>query len=170
MARVATEDDIDHLVAFWRRKNPGLDVDTKLVALRIRRVALLLERALRTELATLEAERWEVEMLVALYRAEEDELTAGSLQRAAQVTSGAITNRLDRLEANGLVTREVAEADRRQVVVGLTPAGLARAEQLIAARNVADQGFFGGVGRGTLRQMNSDLRALMATLDGGDAS
>jgi DNA-binding MarR family transcriptional regulator len=45
--------------------------------------------------------------------------------RTALVTSGAITQRLDRLEDRGLITRERSEADGRAVVVTLTPAGRA---------------------------------------------
>ena len=64
------------------------------------------------------------DVLAALRRAGEPyQLTPTELMRTALVTSGAITQRLDRLEDRGLITRERSEADGRAVVVTLTPAG-----------------------------------------------
>jgi DNA-binding MarR family transcriptional regulator len=48
-------------------------------------------------------------------------LTAGELAEAASLSPGAVTTVLDRLERMGLVTRTRDEADRRRVLVELTP-------------------------------------------------
>ncbi|MCR2604999.1 MarR family transcriptional regulator, partial [Salmonella enterica] len=60
-------------------------------------------------------------------------LTAGELTAGAMVTSGAITNRLDRLVAKGLVTREIDPANRRSGRVALTAAGSQRADEALRA-------------------------------------
>jgi DNA-binding MarR family transcriptional regulator len=58
------------------------------------------------------------------------QLTAGELLRQSMVTTGAITNRIDRLEERGLVQR-VAGDDRRKVIVRLTPAGLSLVDEVV---------------------------------------
>jgi DNA-binding MarR family transcriptional regulator len=155
-------DEVDQVVCYWHRANPDLDITTKALAMRIRRVAHLLERVMHAELGRDDAEAWEVEMLLALRRAPEGRSTAGGLQRAAQVTSGAITNRLGRLEQRGWVRRDVDLSDRRQVLVTLTAAGQARVDELIAAKSVAERRFFAALDRDALVRINADLKALMA--------
>jgi DNA-binding MarR family transcriptional regulator len=155
-------DEIDEVVGYWHRANPELDTTTKALAMRLRRVGHLLERAMHAELTGNDVEPWEVEMLLALRRAPETCSTAGALQRAAQVTSGAITNRLGRLEQRGWVRRDVDLSDRRQVLVTLTPDGQQRSDELIAAKTGAEQRFFAALDRSALERMNADLKVLMA--------
>jgi DNA-binding MarR family transcriptional regulator len=52
-----------------------------------------------------------------------DETTAGEVARNAQVSPAAVTAMLDELEADGLISRERSETDRRCVLVSLTDAG-----------------------------------------------
>lgn len=58
-------------------------------------------------------------------------LTPTELMRASMVTSGAITQRLDRLEERGLVTRTPSDSDGRGVHVALTDAGRALIDQAL---------------------------------------
>ena len=58
------------------------------------------------------------------------ELTAGDLTRQTMVTTGAVTNRIDRLEQRGLVER-VPSNDRRKVIVRLTKKGLDTVEEVV---------------------------------------
>jgi DNA-binding MarR family transcriptional regulator len=162
----AQADQVDVVVAHWRRDDPGMDVATKTAALRLRRAANHLEREIRRELLPLEMEPWEFEMLLALHRAHGRRLSAGALLRQCQVTSGAISNRLARLEARGWVRRDIDLRDRRQVLVTLTDAGVARARQLMATKTVAEQRLFSGVDRATLERLTADLRTLLISLEG----
>nr|WP_228563239.1 MarR family transcriptional regulator [Catenulispora rubra] len=59
------------------------------------------------------------------------ELSPGALLRTAMVTSGAITNRVDRMEAKGLVERLRDPGDRRGVRIRLTAAGLELIDKLM---------------------------------------
>jgi DNA-binding MarR family transcriptional regulator len=158
----AGPDEIDQVVGYWHQANPDLDITTKALALRLRRVFHLLERAIHAEIGRDDAESWEVEMLLALRRAPECCSTAGGLQKAAQVTSGAITNRVGRLEQRGWVRRDVDLSDRRQVLVTLTAAGQTRVDQMIAAKSVAERRFFAALDRDALERINADLKCLMA--------
>jgi DNA-binding MarR family transcriptional regulator len=158
-------DRIDEVLEFWRNENPDLDVTTKGLSMRLRRSCRLLERAMRQELATMDVEMWEMEMLFSLRRAPGLQRSAGALLRETGVTSGAITNRLSRLEEHGWVRRDTDLTDRRQVLVTLTDAGRARANELIAVKTNAEARLYSGVPRETLERLGADLRALLTSID-----
>lgn len=164
-AKVAQRDQVDTLVEFWCRENPELDPRVKMLGMRIRRAAHYLERALRQELAAQDVEPWELEVLMALRRGEGYCRSAGDLLRESQVTSGAITNRVAQLEKRGWVRRDVCAADRRQVLVTLTPEGVARADEFLAMKTQADLVVFGQLDRATQDRLNDDLRTLIIALE-----
>ncbi len=166
MKPVALRDQADEIAEYWCQQNPGVDPVTKTLAIRLRRAAHHLERELRRELGVHDAEMWEFEVLLSLRRSVGYAKSAGALLREAQVTSGAITNRLARLERRGWVRRDVDPADRRQVVVTLTEAGLGRADQLVAMKTETEQRLFGGLDRPMMERMAADLRTLLLSLEG----
>jgi len=159
-------DQVDAVVDFWSRENPDLDLPVKALAIRIRRVAHHLERSLREQLGAGDIGVWEAEVLLALRRAPDHSRSAGELVKDIQVTSGAITNRVARLEERGWVRRDVDPADRRHVVVSLTPAGLARADELLASKAQAEMAVLGRLDRAAQEQLNNDLRTLLLALEG----
>ena len=162
----AQRDEIDETVAFWHKENADLDVTAKTLAMRLRRASLHLERAVRSNLAANGVdEYWEIEVLLALKRAPHHRMSAGDLQREGHVTSGAVTNRVGRLEKRGWVTREVDPSDRRQVLVSLTKAGLARADHVIATKNESEKKMFSGVDRSLLERLTGDLRTLLGSIE-----
>jgi DNA-binding MarR family transcriptional regulator len=159
-------DQVDLVVAHWQTEDPDIDVAAKTAALRLRRAANHLQRELRRELLPLEMEMWEFEMLLALRRVPGQQLSAGALLRLCQVTSGAISNRLARLENRGWVRRDIDPRDRRQVLVTLTEDGVARAYQLLNSKTRAEQRLFSGIERSTLERLTADLRTLLVSLEG----
>lgn len=160
------QDDIDRVVGFWKEENPQLDVTTKAVAMRLRRASQHLERAVRSNLTDSGVdEYWELEVLLTLRHAPDYRANAGELGRECQVTSGAITNRISRLEKRGWVRRDVDPDDRRQVQVSLTAAGLAQADHIIAMKTQAERWAFDGVDRELLERMAKDLRTLILAFD-----
>ena len=72
--------------------------------------------------------------------------------------SGAITNRIDRLENRGWVLRE-SDPHNRAVLVSLTPAGFEQANHVIALNNRTEERLFGSVDRTVIQRLNDDLRA-----------
>ena len=117
-------DHLDDIVRQWNRERPDLDVSPMAVIGRITRVERSIRRRLEAVFAEHGLEGWEFDVPATLLRSGEPyELTPGQLLRSTMVTSGAMTNRLDRLEARGLVTRTPSRTDRRVVLVALTPAG-----------------------------------------------
>ena len=104
---------------------PDLDSSPIGVVGRVSRLSRLIDRRLAENFATFGLENWMYDVLATLRRhGEPYELTAGELMSRSMVTTGAMTNRIDRLEQRGLVARTRTD-DRRKVVVRLTPEGLA---------------------------------------------
>ncbi|MGH3472521.1 MAG: MarR family winged helix-turn-helix transcriptional regulator [Nocardioidaceae bacterium] len=119
-------DEVDRLVDAWQRERPDLDVSPMQVLSRVTRLARHLDLARRHAFAERHLETWEFDVLTALRRAGAPyELSPGSLIRETMVTSGTMTNRVDRLEDKGLVARRPDPHDRRGVLVRLTKSGRA---------------------------------------------
>ena len=126
-------DEVDELLAAWRRERPELDIAPLAVLSRVSRLARHLDRARRAAFAEHGLEAFEFDVLAALRRAGPPyELSPGQLVRETLVGSGTMTNRLDRLEARGLVRRRPDPADGRGVRVRLTARGRARVDAAVA--------------------------------------
>ena len=92
---------------------------------RILRLAAGLQRRGEESLAPFNLSMWQFDVLATLRRAGAPfRLSPTQLMRAVMLTSGAMTNRLDRLETAGLVRREPDPADRRGLQIVLTSQGL----------------------------------------------
>lgn len=160
-------DEVDLLVAEWRRERPDVDVSPFQVVSRVTRLAKHIDRARREAFDTHGLEQWSFDVLAALRRSGPPyELSPGALLRRTMVTSGTMTNRVDRLQEAGLVERRADPADRRGVLVRLTAAGrrkvdasladlLARERELLAGLSAADRAALARL----LRQLLSPLDA-----------
>jgi DNA-binding MarR family transcriptional regulator len=117
-------DDVDVIVAAWKRERPDVDVSAMQVLSRVSRLARHLDRARKLAFAAHELETWEFDVLAALRRAGKPyDLSPGRLVAETMVTSGTMTNRVDRLVGRGLVKRRPDPHDRRGVLVSLTASG-----------------------------------------------
>ena len=117
-------DEVDELVEAWARELPDLDLEPVAVFSRIHRLARHLDLARREAFAAHGIESWEFDVLAALRRAGAPyELSPGRLLRETLVTSGTMTNRVDRLAGRGYVERYPDPDDRRGVIVRLTARG-----------------------------------------------
>lgn len=126
-------DEVDRLVEAWNAERPDLDVRPLQVLSRVSRLARHLDRARRAVFTAHDMESWEFDVLTALRRAGAPyQLSPGRLLRATLVTSGTMTNRIDRLTAAGLVERHPDPQDKRGVQVRLTRAGLTRVDATFA--------------------------------------
>jgi DNA-binding MarR family transcriptional regulator len=126
-------DEVDLILAAWARELPDTDVSPLGSLSRLSRLAKHLDRARRDAFAAHELEVWEFDVLAALRRQGRPyELSPGELIRQTLSTSGTMTNRVNRLEARGLVQRQPNADDRRGVLVRLTDAGRSRVQDALA--------------------------------------
>lgn len=121
---VVMRDEVDDLVEAWARERDDLDLAPVEVFSRVSRLARRLDLARKAAFSTHGIESWEFDVLAALRRAGAPyELSPGRLLRETLVTSGTMTNRVDRLAGRGLVERLPDPSDRRGVLVRLTEEG-----------------------------------------------
>ncbi len=128
------DDEVDRIVAAWRRERPDLDVAPLQVLSRVTRLTRHLDRYRAAAFSVPGLETWEFDVLAALRRAGPPyRMSPGQLLTQTLVTSGTMTNRIDRLQARALVEREPDPADGRGVLVRLTEAGMVLVDTAMAA-------------------------------------
>jgi DNA-binding MarR family transcriptional regulator len=159
-------DEVDDIVARWRAERPDLDVTPLHVLSRVSRLARHLDRARRAAFAAHGLEAWEFDVLSALRRQGAPyQLSPGALLRATLVTSGTMTNRIDRLEARGLVRRHPDPQDKRGVLVELTSAGLATVDAAMADLLERERGLLAALPASQQQELAGLLRVLLAPFD-----
>lgn len=159
-------DEVDRLVAAWARERPDLDVRPLDVLSRVTRLARHLDRARRTAFAAHGLDTWEFDVLAALRRAGEPySLSPGQLVAQTMVTSGTMTNRVDRLQERGLVERIPDTTDRRSVRVQLTPEGRDLVDAALADLLDRERALLRSLSRADQRTLSALLRRLVAPFD-----
>ncbi len=127
------QDHIDRIVGMWNAERPDLDVSGMAVIGRIGRLERLIKPQLNEVFARHGLESWEFDVLATLRRSGEPyRLSAGALLELMMVTSGTMTNRIDRLEERGLIRRDRDPSDKRVVLVALTDDGFQTVEAALA--------------------------------------
>lgn len=122
-------DPVDEIVEQWTSERPGVDVSGMAIIGRITRLDKLIRPRLDAVFAQHDLESWEFDVLATLFRnGGLHQLTPGQLLDSMMITSGAMTNRIDRLEQRGLVKRAKSPTDGRQVLVTLTKKGLKKVD------------------------------------------
>jgi DNA-binding MarR family transcriptional regulator len=118
-------DGVDQIVSRWRQVRPDLDPSSTEVIGRIVRLEYFVTRRVLLDLARYRLTVGEFDVIAALRRIDAPyELSPSQLQNMVLISSGGLTNRIDRLEKAGLVTRHPDPADRRGVLVRLTEKGV----------------------------------------------
>jgi len=162
-------DLIDLIREQWSRERPDLDSSGFALVGRLLLLGKLLERRVAQVLAPLELQMWAFDVLATLRRQGAPyRLTPTELSRATLLTPGAMTNRIDRLEAAGLVTREAEPTDRRGIRVALTESGLELVDRAIAARFEEAEDAVRGISGRDRASLEKVLRRLLVRLEGED--
>jgi DNA-binding MarR family transcriptional regulator len=159
-------DEVDDLVDAWRAERPDLDMQPLQVLSRISRLARHLDRARRTAFAGHRLDSWEFDVLSALRRQGPPyQLSPGALLRATLVTSGTMTNRIDRLAESGLVRRQPDPQDKRGVLVTLTAEGRSRVDAALADLLGREEALLAGLDPRERQLLAGLLRVLLAPFD-----
>ncbi len=164
------EDSIDSLLRTWHQERPDLDPWPSGIAARIFRLSMHLRRHTESWLGPMGLS-WETfEIVVALRRSGAPfEMKPTALYKATFLTSGAMTNRLDRAQEAGLIVRGADPDDRRGIVVGLTPAGVRLADAAVEQYYVETSKLMGHLGVGERTELADLLRALLVPFENTSA-
>jgi DNA-binding MarR family transcriptional regulator len=132
---------------------------------RLKRLSLLVDGELRRTFATHDLDRSSFDVLATLRRSPEPHsLTPAELMESAMVTSGAITQRLDRLEKRGLVVRRPSELDGRSVRVTLTETGLQLVDQTLPDHLATEQRLLAALSPAERTALADTLRKVLESL------
>lgn len=132
MQKHIMEDQVDHALAQWQAECPELDLSPLAVLGRVFRLATIAMRNVDHSYRAHGLQQGEFDVLATLYRyGTPYALNPQRLAEALLLSSGAMTNRLDRLQSAGLLTRRPNLDDRRSVIVALTEEGLRVVKQAL---------------------------------------
>jgi len=158
------KDSIDELQVDWGQQRPDLNAEAMGVILRIQALAKILGGQTAEKLGKLELQWWQYDVLSTLRRQGKPYIMAATdLADATMLTSGAMTNRIDRLEADKLVRRLKDVDDGRRVLVELTHWGLELVETAAKARFQVAMEALNGLTKKQRETLNDLLRILLAT-------
>ncbi|GAA2970011.1 MarR family winged helix-turn-helix transcriptional regulator [Glutamicibacter bergerei] len=157
-------DQVDRILEQWQKEKPGLDVSPMAVIGRLSRTALNIESRLAGtfERHGLDASTFDV-LATLLRSGARYWITPAELARESMISTSAVAQRLNKLEARGLVAREANPNDGRGTLVALTDTGKKLIEQALPDHLETE--------RAILSPLSRDEQAALALLLGriGDA-
>ncbi len=158
-------DAVDVILDQWAHARPDLDVSPMAVIGRLSRATRLVEQELKRTFEAHGLDAASFDVLATLRRSLPDHrLTPSQLMRSAMVTSGAITQRLDKLEARGLVSRTRSDVDGRASDVTLTAAGLDLIDRALPDHVGTERRLIAGLDADQRDALVGALRVLLGTL------
>jgi DNA-binding MarR family transcriptional regulator len=159
-------DEVDRIVEAWVRERPDLDFEPLQVLSRVGRLARHLDRARRSAFSASGLESWEFDVLSALRRAGSPyQLSPKSLLQQTLVSSGTMTNRIDRLVARRLVERRTDPRDGRGILVVMTADGRERVDASISQLLTAEAELLDRLSPGDRTRLAGLLRKLSLDFD-----
>ena len=157
----ARKDHIDRFVESSLALFPGVDPDTEAAVDRIHMLSKHIKRSTEGVVARFGLNSGAFYALLKLRVAPDQQMTAGDLAELLDLSTGAMTNRLDGLEEQGLITRERAAADRRSVLVAMTPKGQETLVNAVETAGKEERALFSTLSDAQHKQLNALLRMLV---------
>jgi DNA-binding MarR family transcriptional regulator len=155
-------DHVDRLLEQWAVARPDLDASPMGVIGRLSRLARIIDIELNRTFSKHDLDRSSFDVLATLRRSNPEHcLTPAELMRSSMVTSGAVTQRLDRLEARGLVSRTPSATDGRGVRVALTREGLALIDRALPDHIANEERILASLSKSEREALADTLRGLL---------
>lgn len=163
---MAPSDEVDRIVQAWNAQRPDLDFSPLEVLSRMDRLTRHLDRARRDVFRRSDLESWEWDVLSALRRAGAPfQLSPKQLLQQTLVSSGTMTNRIDRLVGRSFVRREADPLDGRSILVTLTDDGRIRVDAAITRLVDVEDDLLQALSRGDRERLAGLLRKLSLSFD-----
>jgi DNA-binding MarR family transcriptional regulator len=160
------KDHVDEIVEQWGRERPDLDVSQMAVIGRALRLSRFFEQAMAETFDEFGLNRGEFDVLVALRRAGvTTQLSPSELAQGLLLSAAAMTNRVDRLEAAGLVRRSPDPRDGRGVLVSLTGRGVAAVDAALSAHIANEERLLAPLSATQREQLASLMRRLLIAFE-----
>ncbi|WP_370944300.1 MarR family winged helix-turn-helix transcriptional regulator [Amycolatopsis sp. cg5] len=156
-------DHVDFIVQQWAEQRPDVDVSPMAVIGRLKRLWQLVDAELRQTFKEHDLDSASFDVLATLRRGGTP-LSPTELMKASMVTSGAVTQRLDKLEARGLVVRAERASDGRGVQVELTPEGLALIDRALPDHLATETRLLSALSGTEFDELVGTLRKLLESL------
>ncbi len=164
----ARKDAIDRFVESSLALFPGVDPETEAAVDRIHKLSKHIKRSTEGEVARFGLNAGAFYALLKLRIAPDQQMSAGDLAELLDLSTGAMTNRLDGLEEQGLITRERAAADRRSVLVTMTEKGQEVLVNAVETAGKEEHAVFAVLSETQHRQLNALLRRLVLGFEDPD--
>jgi DNA-binding MarR family transcriptional regulator len=159
---VQSANSVDAVVQLAKATWPQIDADVEGIVVRISRAADGLDRAARANLQRVALTKEELKVLCLLHGGSRSH---GSLCDELGVSTGTMTNRLDKLERAGLLERTRDSHDRRGVLLNLTPVGQSKLDDYIDLGTAREQTLLSGLSAADKRKLNQLMEKLLNSLN-----
>lgn len=160
-------DAVDDILEQWSEERPELDTASLGVVIRVMSLYKAFHRQATNALEELHLELFEYDVLSALRRQGKPySLPATRLAKQSDLSNGAMTNRVNKLEAKGLVRRRQDNSDRRGVIVTLTGKGKKIIDKAIQHRLDVADGCLGGMTKKERAELSTLLRKVRLSAAG----
>jgi DNA-binding MarR family transcriptional regulator len=161
-------DHVDRVREQWRAERPDLDTDPMAIVARVGRTAAFFDQAVNEHLGRYGLSRASWDVLASLRRTGAPyELSPTALYRGLMRSSGAMTNRLHRLEQAGLVERRPDPRDGRGVVVRLTERGRRLVDEVAPEHMENERRLLAALSAQERERLEAILRRLLLELEAG---
>ncbi len=160
------QDHVDLILEQWGRERPDVDVSGMAIIGRLARLTKTIGPHLDVVFSQHDLESWEFDVLATLRRhGNPYQLNAGQLLGSMMITSGTMSNRIDRLEQRGLIRRVKDPSDGRVVLVALTAEGLDKINAALVDHAANERRLVGVLPKTDREQLAHLLRQLQVGLD-----
>ncbi len=162
-------DRTGQLIARRRRETPDVPLDGMEILSRANRLVRLSRKWIEPVFTRHDLDTGEFDVLATLRRSGAPyRQRPTELYQSLMITSGGLTDRLNRLEKKGFIDRVVSETDRRSALVQLTPAGLKTINAAFAEDMNLEADLLGSLDTGERRQLATLLARLLSDLERRD--